>query len=146
MLQKLKPAAWMVITLIGFIGVAGIAWQDKPVNSNRDHFRQDTTPKKEKEDKTIITGDIDSTIEEVNRAKENLENHLQNKNWEKMQKDMLKVQAELKNSIEKIQRELEKTKEKLMENEGSVNENMERAREDINRNLKKDFIIEIRVC
>jgi len=88
----------MAILLMGCTGAAGIAWQHKPLHSNRTHFQQDTIPQKEKEDKTIISGDIDKTIEEINRAKENIEKQLQNKDWEKWHRD-------LEQSLEKLNTE-----------------------------------------
>ncbi|MEP6746277.1 MAG: hypothetical protein ABJB86_01055 [Bacteroidota bacterium] len=96
MLHKVKSTAWMAATLICFTGTASIAWQNNPV-SVHNHFLQDTTPKTEnaKEDKTVINGDLDKIIDEVNRSKENLDKQLQNKDWEKWQKDLLKAQAEL---------------------------------------------------
>jgi DNA repair exonuclease SbcCD ATPase subunit len=95
MLRTLKPATWMAIVLIGFTGLAGIAWQNNPVTS-RNQQQQDTLPKKD--EKTVINGDLDKAIDEVNRAKENLEKQLQNKDWEKMHRD-------LQESFEKINAE-----------------------------------------
>ncbi|HTE10710.1 MAG TPA: hypothetical protein VK645_07065 [Chitinophagaceae bacterium] len=111
MLRTLKPATWMAIVLIGFTGLAGIAWQHNP--SAGHHNQQDTLPKKEnaKEDKTVINGDLDKAIDEVNRAKENLEKQLQNKDWEKMHRDM--EQSLEKLNAEKIEEQIAKAMKQI---------------------------------
>ncbi len=98
MLQKMKPLAGMLLVLITCTGLAGIAWQNTnqlPAHGNR---QRDTLPEKEREDKTIITGSIDKTIEEVNKARENLEKQMENKDWEKWHR-------ELESSLEKLNTE-----------------------------------------
>jgi hypothetical protein len=149
MLHKIKPAAWMAIILICFTGIAGIAWQANPVNARRNNNVQDTTPKKEKakEDKTVINGDLDKIIDEVNRSKENLDKQLQNKDWEKWQKDLLKAQAELNTEnihaeienalknidLQKIQLETQDALKKI--NWDKMQKEMQQAQEEIKNNI-----------
>ncbi|HMC85595.1 MAG TPA: hypothetical protein VKI61_08710, partial [Chitinophagaceae bacterium] len=108
MLQKVKPVAWMAIVLICFTGIAGIAWQNNPVKTNDKNFVQDTTPKKEKlkDDETIITGDLDKTMEQVEKAQLDVQKQLMNKDWEKMHKNLLKAQIEL--NTQNLQEQLAK--------------------------------------
>jgi virulence-associated protein VapD len=98
MLHTVKPAAWMTMVMICLTGMGSIAWQKKPVTVNHNHPMQDTIPNKEKEDETIINGNLDKAMEQVKRAKENLERQLQNKNWEKLHQD-------LEQSLENLQPE-----------------------------------------
>ena len=88
----------MTFILVTCIGFGGIAWQNNhPANGRQ--LLQDTLPKeKNKTNKTIINGDLDKAIDEVNRAKENLQQQLQNKDWEK-------IHAQLEQSLEKLNAE-----------------------------------------
>ena len=104
----------MAVVLVSCTGLAGIAWQNNPSIKHPLHLR-DTLPKEKKEratkDKTVINGDLDKAIEEVKKAKDNLEQQLQNKDWEKMQRDLKqslekinaeKIEAEVENAIKNI--------------------------------------------
>ncbi len=90
MLHHLKPAAWIVFILVCFTGLAGIAWQTNPATTNNTYNRKDTIPTEEKakDNQTVINGDLDKALDEVNRAKENLDKQLQNKDWEKIHRDL----------------------------------------------------------
>ncbi|MEO5682407.1 MAG: hypothetical protein ABIQ88_07175 [Chitinophagaceae bacterium] len=130
MLHMLKPATWMAFVLVCLTGLTGIAWQTNPAG-NHNKAQQDTLPKQKKErvkeDKTVINGDIDKAIEEVNKAKENLEQQLQNKDWEKMHRDMEQsleklnaenIQEQMKNAMkqldmQKIQMEVQASLKKV---------------------------------
>jgi bla regulator protein blaR1 len=106
MLQKLKPVAGMAIVLICFTGIAGIAWKKTPAPISGDHHRQDTIPKKKhaNTDETILNGDLNRAMEDIKKAQENL-NQQQNKDWGKIQKELLKAQAAL--NVENIQEQIE---------------------------------------
>jgi len=92
MLHTSKPVAWLAIVLIGFIGITGIGWQKNPTGKTATQ-QSDTIP--ERKHRTVIDGDLDRAIEELNRAKENLERQLNKRDWEK-------VQHHLSESMEKI--------------------------------------------
>ena len=110
MLHNLKPAAWMAIILICFTGFTSIAWQNNPVKAINNTNRKDTTPKEEKEHQTIINGDLDKALDEINKAKETLDKQLQNKDWEKMHQD-------LELSLEKLNTEnIHEQVEKVLKN------------------------------
>jgi len=122
MSQKSKSIAWVTIACIISIGIAGIAWQTKAPISQSRHSIQDTLPKKEKvqEDQIIIDGDLDKAMEEVKKAQENLERQLQKGGLEKMQKDLLRAQAQLNAKdihaeIEKAMKEIELQKISLQD-------------------------------
>ncbi len=83
MLRTLSPVARMVFLLIVAIGFTGISWRN-PHFTTPPH-QLDTVPAI---DKTMIDGDLDRAIEELNRAKENLERQLQKTDWEKVHRDM----------------------------------------------------------
>jgi len=85
MLRTSSPVAWMLFVLIGMTGFTGIAWQKNPT-APATRQQQDTIPAKE--DNIIINGDLDRAIEQVNRAKENLERQLEKMDWQKMHRDM----------------------------------------------------------
>jgi len=113
MSHKSKPVAWLVIACFVASGIAGLAWQTKTNSSAGKHFQQDTTPKKEKvqEDEIIINGDLDRAMEEVKKAQESLERQLQKGSMEKMQKDLLRAQAQL--NAKEIHREVEKAMKEI---------------------------------
>jgi len=145
MLQKVKPVAWMAIVLICFTGIAGIAWQNNPVKTNDKNFVQDTTPKKEKlkDDETIITGDLDKTMEQVEKAQLDVQKQLMNKDWEKMHKNLLKAHIELNTQnlqeqlvkamkgidIEKIQLQTQEALQKIDWNK--MEKELQKAQEEI---------------
>lgn len=120
MSNKINPAAWMAIVLICFTGMAGLAWQHTPSPYSGQKVQQDTTPLKEgkKERATIINGDLNKAMEEVQKAEANLEHQLQSKDWEKMQQDLQKAQAELNaqnigEQVEKAMKEIDLQKIQL---------------------------------
>lgn len=106
MVHKINPAAWMAIVLICFTGMAGLAWQHVPSPYSGQKVQQDTTPPKEgkKERATVINGDLNKAMEEVQKAAANLERQLQGKDFEKMQQDLQKAQAAL--NAENIQEQV----------------------------------------
>lgn len=110
MLHKSKTAVWVVIACLI---ASGIAWQTRPHTPQGKHFQQDTTPKKEKvqEDETVINGDLERAMEEVKKAQENLERQLQKGGFEKMQKDLLRAQAQL--NAREIHTEVEKAMKEI---------------------------------
>ena len=112
MLRKVKPAAWMAAFLICFTGLAGIAWQNNPVNTTR-KILQDTFPEtnKTKEDKTVINGDLDKALEEINKAQERIEKQLENKDWEKVQRNL--EQSLSKIDMDKMQEQLAKAMKQI---------------------------------
>ena len=108
MLPTKKAGTWMTIVLIAFTGLAGIAWNNTAASPLNDTQR-DTLPKEKKSnsksDKTIINGDIDKALDEINRAQQNLQDQLQGKDWQKMQQH-LQQQLEKLNA-ENIQQQVE---------------------------------------
>lgn len=112
MLRTVKPAAWMAVFLICFTGLAGIAWQNNPANAAKQVLR-DTVPEtnKTKEDKTVINGDLDKALEEINKAQEKIEKHLENKDWEKIQRNL--EQSLSKIDMDKMQEQLAKAMKQI---------------------------------
>lgn len=94
MLHKSKPLAIMGIALAI---VTALAWQTKTHAPQNNRPQQDTVPLKENEsqNETIIRGDLDKALEQVQRAQENLERQLQKGGFEKMQKDLMRAQSQL---------------------------------------------------
>jgi tetratricopeptide (TPR) repeat protein len=115
MLSLFKPKAWFAGILILIAGTACIAWQTHAAPVNKDAPQQDTIPTREKKlrpnkDQTIITGDLDKTMEQFDRAMENLNNQLQNTDWQK-------AQEALRESLQKINTEkIEKQMEAALRN------------------------------
>ncbi len=104
----------MALVLVSCTGLAGIAWQNNP-SVKALTILQDTLPKDKKEraesDKTIIRGDLDKALEQVKKAKENLQQSLEKTDWEKMHQDLQqslkkidaeKLEAEMENAIKSI--------------------------------------------
>ena len=102
-------------TCVALIAAGSIAWQNHHGNVNSGDNQQDTIPKREKkirnkEDKTIITGDIDKTMKELDRSLENMGQQLDGKSWEKLHR-------ELEISLQKINTEkIEQQVEQAMKN------------------------------
>src|ERR1700712_4526074 len=100
--RTVKPAAWMAAFLICFTGFAGIAWQNSPVTAAK-QVLHDTVPEtnKTKEDKTVINGDLDKALEQINKAQERIEKQLENKDWEKIQRNLEQSLAKI--DVDKMQ-------------------------------------------
>jgi len=87
-----KSIARLAIMLIA---IAGLAWQTRTHATDSKRHLQDTLPTKDKETQTVITGDLDKALEQVRKAQENLEQQLEKNGFDKIQKDLLKAQAQL---------------------------------------------------
>jgi len=103
MLQSAKRSSWLLVLCIMLIGAASIGWYGT-ANANKYGTNQlDTVPKREKkmrsdEDRTIIKGDLDKTMQQLDRAMDRLKEQLESKDWQK-------VQLELQESMEKLNAE-----------------------------------------
>jgi chromosome segregation ATPase len=110
-LPKLKPLL-LVICLIA-IGTSSIAWYNNAGTGGMQGSNTlDTLPKREKKvraktqkEKTTINGDIDESLQELERVTKELEEKFQGKEWKKAQKEMAEAMEEL--NSEKIQQEIQ---------------------------------------
>jgi len=118
----LSPAA-LTVALICLVGFAGLAWQQNPaiVHNPAQH---DTIPGKHhaKEDKTVITGDIDKALNEVKKAQKNLEKQFENKNWDQMhrqlEQSLANIDAErIEEQVAKAMKEIDMEKIRLQAQE-----------------------------
>jgi chromosome segregation ATPase len=97
-----------IIGLLFVITVAGISWQDVPSGK---HYKQslarDTVPQHKKES----NHDLEYQIQQLDKAMFQLEEQLQAKNWQKIQKDM--QEAINKIDMEKINLQFEEAIKKI---------------------------------
>ena len=95
----------MAFVFIACTGISGIAWQNSSAAAG--NYQQDTFPKK---NETVINGDLDKALEQVRKAKENLDKQLQNQDWGKLDNDLAqsfqfdaeKIQAQLAKAMKQI--------------------------------------------
>jgi chromosome segregation ATPase len=99
---------WAWVCGLVIIGAGSVAWQNHNSNANVQNSPLDTIPKKEqqsKKQKTVITGDLDKTLKQLDEAAENLEKQWNGNKWQKeqqaLQQSLQKLQAE------KIEQEIE---------------------------------------
>ena len=113
-----KLSAGLLAAIIVAAGFVSISWFDTPgtpINTNY----LDTLPKREKKmreekkkekHKTIIAGDIDETMDQLNSALDNLDQQLESKDWDK-------INRQLHESFEKIDaQKIERQIEEAMKN------------------------------
>lgn len=110
-LPRLKPLL-LVICLIA-IGASSIAWYNQAGTTGAGNNTLDTLPKREKkvraktnkDNKTTINGDIDESLQELERASKELEEKLQGREWKKAKEQMAEAMEKL--NAEKIQLEVQ---------------------------------------
>jgi len=122
------------------IAIAGLAWQTKTHATNSKRHLQDTLPTKDKETQTVITGDLDKALEQVRKAQDNLEQQLEKNGFDKMQKELLKAQAQLNAKdmhaeIAKAMKELES--QKLNIEEQMKNIDMQKIQAEVQEAMQK---------
>ncbi len=152
-MQTASKTTAILLTLI-FVGIAftSIAWQSNDHIKNRNNIQSDTIPGFDKKqgpakDQTIINGDLNKTIEQVDRALENVQQQLENKDWEKAQEAMEKslqkintenIEKQIKNALknidaQKIQMQVQAELKKM--DGGKMQQEIQRALEDTKNNF-----------
>jgi DNA repair exonuclease SbcCD ATPase subunit len=115
--SKLQP--WLLAACIIAIGASSIAWyQDShtPAVATTIH---DTVPKREKKvreknnEETVISGDLEESLKQVERARVELQQQLDSKQWKKMHEQL--AQSLEKMNVEKIQTELQQALKNIEE-------------------------------
>ncbi len=148
MLHIRKPYTAMAITLFSVIAASGLAFKNRPVNILR-HGYEDTTPKKEKikQEKTVIEGDIDNALEQVEKAQKNIEQKLENRDWEQIQRNLGQTLEKLNSQkiqeqVQRAMKQIDKQQIELKAQQALRNidwEKMEQQMEKAQESLQKEF-------
>jgi len=124
--RKFTGLLWMLLP--AGIAITGLAWGTHPQQRSDYHFandQTDTIPSKGKSNSDEKRGDIDDQIQQLDKALKNLDQTLEKKNWEKMQRDLQESLSEI--DTEKMKAELE---------ESLKNIDVEKIKKEIDRSLK----------